>query len=128
VIGANYDSVAAGLEILHRRGVRDVVGFVAPLGSDSRWADLLVQISWLLLHYERAAFEKAIVREEFLTADVLDLLSPLVAIVAPRSVGWLAPWIDAIAGKGSDDACLCHVPSIVAGAARNSREFTAELR
>jgi hypothetical protein len=33
--GAIYDNVGDGFEILRRRGVRDVVGLVAPPGSDS---------------------------------------------------------------------------------------------
>jgi hypothetical protein len=134
-IGAIYEIVAAGFEILRRRGVRDVVGLVAPLGSDSRWANLLFQVSWLILHYERAALavawaaiEKAIVRERFLAADELDLPSRLFTIVALRFIGCLGPWIDAITTSGRDDACLGHVLSIVARAARISRELTAELR
>jgi hypothetical protein len=58
----------------------------------------------------------------------LDLLSELFTIVAPRFIGWLGPWIDAITTSERDDACLDHVLSIIAGAARKSRELTAELR
>jgi hypothetical protein len=115
--------------------VRDVVGLFAPLGSDSRWANPLVHVSWLILHHERAALavawaaiEKALVRGMFLLTGELSLLSGFFTIVAPRFIVWLAPPFDAITTSARGDACLGRVLSIIADAARQSREITAELR